>query len=149
VSNAVKFGDFGIGSKFGETGATNDEKSGDFDAVAVDEAKFGDVDTGGKFGDIGAVVGINLGEADTVGVVVVKFGEEAVLVVTASISGDTDLTGMRGRKLGDMANESVLFGATRHVANNAETSGDVDVSIGVGLSCVDVLGHRASAPSST
>lgn len=150
VSCAVKFGDFDIGRKFGEAGAANGVKFGDIDVVAVGRAKFGDVDTGGKFGDIGTVVGIKLGEADIVGRIVgVKFGEVAVVVMTASISGDTDFVGIRGRKLGDMTNESARLGATRHVANKAETSSDVDVDVGVGLSCVDTLGHTAYAPSST
>ena len=150
ASSAQRFGDVGIGRQFGEAGAAIDETFDDLDVVAVDEAKFGDVDTGGKFGDVGAIVGMKLGEADMVdGLADVKFGEVAVVVFTASISGDTDLVGIRGRKLGDMANESVLFGATRHVANKADTSGDVDVNAGVGLSYVDAPGHLASAPSST
>ena len=48
-----------------------------------------------------------------------------------------------------MANESVLLGATKHVANKAETYGNVDISVGLGLPGVDTLGHMASAPSST
>jgi len=97
ASSALRFGDFGIGGKFGEAGAANDEKFGDIDAVAVDEAKFGDVDAREKFGDIGTVVGIKLGEAGMVGDADVKFGEVAAVVVTASISGDTDLVSLRGR----------------------------------------------------
>ena len=97
ASSALRFGDFGIGWKFGEAGAANDEKFGDIDAVAVDEAKFGDVDAREKFGDIGTVVGIKLGEAGMVGDADVKFGEVAAVVVTASISGDTDLVSLRGR----------------------------------------------------
>jgi hypothetical protein len=48
-----------------------------------------------------------------------------------------------------MANESVLLGGDCDVANKVGKSGEVDASLGATLLCVDVLGHMASAPSST
>jgi hypothetical protein len=63
--------------------------------------------------------------------------------------GDTDFVGMYGRKFGDMANESVLFGAKGEVVNRAGKSGDADNGMDVEISCAVVRGHVALAPSST
>jgi hypothetical protein len=148
VSSAVKLGDFDTGRKFGEAGVANGVKFGEADVVAAADAELGDVDTRAKFGDIGVVIGLKLGDAITCAVGV-KFGDLAVVVLTASISGDTDFVGIVGRKFGDMANESVLLGADSDGANMAAKSGDVDETVGAGLLYVDTLGHTASAPSST
>jgi hypothetical protein len=63
--------------------------------------------------------------------------------------GDTDFVGMYGRKFGDMANESVLFGGKGDVANSAGKSGDADDGMHVDISCAVVRSHLALAPSST
>jgi hypothetical protein len=148
VSSAVKLGDFDTGRKFGEAGIANGVKFGEANVVVAADAKLGDVDARAKFGDIGAVIGLKLGDAIACAVGV-KFGDLAAVVLAASISGDTDFVGIVGRKFGDMANESVLFGADSDGANMAAKSGDVDESVGAGLLYVDTLGHTASAPSST
>jgi hypothetical protein len=74
----------------------NDGNSGYIDVGTLVEIKLGEVAIGVKFGDMG-VDGAKLGEAD-------------VVEGTADISGDIDFFGIQGRKLGDVANESVRFG---------------------------------------
>lgn len=75
----------------------NDGNSGNMTGGPIVETKLGDVAIGAMFGDIG-IDGAKFGETDVVG-------------VTAHISGDIDFFGMQGRKLGDVANESVRLDA--------------------------------------
>lgn len=77
--------------------AANDGNSRNITGDAIEETKLGDVAVGVLFADTG-VDGAKFGETDVVG-------------VTAYISGDIDFFGMQGRKLGDVANESVRFDA--------------------------------------
>lgn len=55
--------------------------------------------------------------------------------------------GFVGRKFGDAANESVRFDGA--VTNKALKSGDVEPTVAGLTSCVAMLGHTVSAPSST
>jgi hypothetical protein len=151
ASTAVKFGDIGTGRRFGDVvvGIVSDAKFGETEVVVVDEAKFGDVDTGGKWGEIvvertdGMKFGdVAANDAD------MRLGDMGAVAVTAGKLGDIDFVGMRGRKFGDNANESVRFGVESEVATRAGRSGDVDVCGDSVVSCTDVLGQVASAPSS-
>jgi hypothetical protein len=138
VSTAVKFGDMDTGWRFGDVLAVA-VRNGKFGEVeVVDDVEVASVD-GMKFGDVAA------GDAD------MRYGDMgAVAAVTAGKFGDMDFVGMRGRKFGDMAKESVRFGAeTEEVANKAEKFGDMEVRTDADVCCADVLGQIASAPSST
>lgn len=132
VSTARKFGDLGTGGKSGDDGM----KFGDMGVVVTVEAKFGDVATGGSFGDVETVDGK-------------KFGDVEAVEVRGGKFGDTDFVGICGRKFGDRAKESFLLGAESDVAKRAGKSGDVEADVNVDTSCAAVLGHIASAPSST
>lgn len=127
ASSAVKLGE-------AEVGAANGGKFGDIDVVATAEAKFGDVATGAKFGDRD--------------VEDVKFGEAGATEVTTAMSGDTDFIGIQGRKLGDVAKESVRFAGVCDVANKADRFGEGIGRFEAGVSCVQVSGHCVSASPS-
>lgn len=115
-------------------------------------AKFGDVEVnavaGVKFGDTGVVKGAKFGEVDTKDAV--KLGDvELVTKVAGAKLGDTDLVGISGRELGGVTKESVRFEAGDEVAKRAGKSGDVEATPDATASCANVLGHTASAPTST
>jgi hypothetical protein len=62
-------------------------------------------------------------------------------------SYDANLFGIVGRKLGDVANESVRFDGA--VAKSAVKSGELEPVVVMVASSGAILGHTASAPSST
>jgi hypothetical protein len=152
VSTAVKFGDMGTGWRFGDVLAVA-VRDGKFGGVDVVEAKFeAYVDTGVTFDDleVANVDGMKFGDVAAGDADMRYGGMGAGVAVTAGKFGDIDFVGMRGRKFGDMAKESVRLGAeTEEVANRAGKFGDVEVRTDADVCCADVLGQIASVSSST
>lgn len=139
IAAAPKLGDMAVEVKFGEEAVEAVEvELGDVDA----EVKFGDAAAGAKFGDTqtGSDVGAKFGEA---GPALEKFGDRETGAEVRS-NGLFDIT---GRKLGDVAKESVRFACA--VAKRAWKSGDEEPVTDLVVVSTEVLGHTASPPSST
>ena len=86
-----------------------------------------------------------------------KFGEEDDVELNDALSGtveaekfgETDMFESIGRNSGIVVKESVRFDSDCAVANKAGKSGDVEPIADSTVSCTKLLGHIASAPSST
>lgn len=137
MGRTAKFGDSEWGlasdSNVGERGV--DGAGEVVVGVIVAHTLFGKEVKGEKFGDMdtGGVAGVKFGDAGVFGSKVGKLGDAAGCFV---------FSGIFGRKLGDVAKESVrLAGRDRPVAG--ASAGDVDGSV-VGVDAHVVLRHTSS-----
>jgi hypothetical protein len=131
-----------LGGYPGTEGTSIARKLGEM-AVAT---RLGDVHGAAKAGmaDEDVVDGVILGERHVGNDVGAKFGE---MEADSGFIWLAEALGIVGRKLGDVANESVRFAGA--VANRALKSGDVEPVVAASTSFGGTQGHMASAPSST